>query len=77
MFQSLTLMAELFCNTRDKVLERNGGEVGIPRSVREKSEVKVPLARTCLSSGRKKQCKPGSPGCQIGLPNLEVGNKNL
>ena len=46
-------MVRLFCSTRDKVPERNGGEVGIPGLVRGKSEVKAPLAKTCLSSERK------------------------
>ena len=46
-------MVGLFCSTRDKVPERSGGKVGIPRLVREKSEVKGPLAKTRLSSEKK------------------------
>ena len=71
-------MARLFCSTSDEVPERSGGKVGIPRLVREKSEVKGPLAKTRLSSERKKtKGKPEFPGCHIGIPNLEVGNGHL
>ena len=71
-------MAGLFWITCDHVPERNGGEVGIPRLVREKSEVKGPLAKTRLSSERKKtKGNPEFPGCHIGIPNLEVGNGHL